>query len=470
MDVWTRRAVTFTPAEREALRDAIVAATLYLVALYEQGNFTGQFAHQETGRGAAAAGDPYVNTGHALYGLSSFAALGATVDRPLARCALDLTRTGWTWLKRQPTVDAPLASIVLARMAAAAEREGMPDAPRLWSDAEAAAYEVLKAFSLGNPIALSQREGLRSIPWFEGVYEVFSRIPRHSWPTGQLGDIAKQLRELMNKAANALQILPEATRRTTRSSQHNRNQLEEFPSANAPIPDPPVGDWYVCEHYATAAIDCACIGQLTDSGDLQRLATGNLNWILGINPGIPSSKTVAPDTGVPWRAASLIYNGPGAFARTIEGFRTITTSSKGWRGQWEGSPSSRHSETWWIDPLGNGFHSIVNGHVLTDRQWHYWNVGIAGWVSGETFMLIDGTFLKAAIALEDWGQALALYPDSTRTTPVQSPSSTPPISTATAPTGHSTILIAPPPRPPAARCTRSLSRRASRARNQPDIT
>lgn len=410
MDVWIRRAAAFAPAERESLRDAIVAATLYLFGLYEQGNLTGQFAHQETGRGALLAGDLYANTGHALYGLSSFAALGATVDRSLARSALEFTRAGWAWLNRQFTVDPPLRSIVLARMAAAAEREGMPDAEQLWDAAETATHDVLNAFSPPGAIAQSQREGLRSIPWFEGVFEFLTsgRIAHENWPNDQLSDIANQLRDIMNKANNVLQILPEATDNDNHPDipNHNWNLLEQFPSANAPIPDPPVGDWYVCEHYATAAIDSVCIGELTDADDLQKLATGNLSWILGINPGIPSSKTVAPDLGVPWRAASFIYNGTGAFARTIEGFRTITTSSKGWRGPWEGAPPSRHGETWWIDPLGNGFHSIVNGHVLSDRQWHYWNVGIAGWVSGETFMLIDGTFLKATVALEDWGQAL----------------------------------------------------------------
>jgi hypothetical protein len=164
-------------------------------------------------------------------------------------------------------------------------------------------------------IAQSQREGLQSIPWFEGVYEVLSRTPRHNWPTRQLGDptpqlvdIANQLRAAMNNSANALQILPEATDKDNNADipKHNWNQLDELPDANAPIPDPPVGNWYVCEHYATAAIDCACIGRLTDSGDLEQLATGNLNWILGINPGIPSSKTVAEDSGLITRHCQLV--------------------------------------------------------------------------------------------------------------------------------------------------------------------
>ena len=40
--------------------------------------------------------------------------------------------------------------------------------------------------------------------------------------------------------------------------------------------------------------------------------------------------------------------------------------------------------------------------VLPEGQWHYWSIGNAGWVCGETFLLIDGSFLRAAVALEDW--------------------------------------------------------------------
>ena len=90
----------------------------------------------------------------------------------------------------------------------------------------------------------------------------------------------------------------------------------------------------------TAAADCVYIGRLLGEQQfevravgqaLERLATGNLYWTLGLNPGIPTTKTVssAPVSG-PWSAASFVYNGPGVFARTIEGFRTWGTSAKGW--------------------------------------------------------------------------------------------------------------------------------------------
>src|SRR5262249_39053300 len=156
------------------------------------------------------------------------------------------------------------------------------------------------------------------------------------------------------------------------------------------------------EHFARVAADCVYIGRLSGRKELEKLATGNLYWILGLNPGIPATKIVQPKASDgPWKAASFIHNGPGAFARSIEGNRTRENSGKGWLADWE-SRSSRHRESWPIDPLNNGFQSIVNGHVLREHQWHYWSIGTAGWVSAETFMLIDASFVKASLALEDW--------------------------------------------------------------------
>jgi hypothetical protein len=183
----------------------------------------------------------------------------------------------------------------------------------------------------------------------------------------------------------------------------NWNHLADLPLAVYPIPTPSVGDWYLSEHFATAAADCVYIGRLAGQKAIERLATGNLYWILGLNPGIPTTKVAPPSpTSGPWSAASFVYNGPGAFARSIEGNRTRTNDSKKWLANWELSASSRHREIWAIDPLNNGFQSTVNGHVLRESQWHYWSVGTAGWVGAETFMLIDASFLKAALALEDW--------------------------------------------------------------------
>jgi hypothetical protein len=591
LDVWATRAHNATSQQQDLLRHAILTAVLYLNELYEQGNRSGAFAHQEPGRTALGVCDKVLTTQFAMYGLSAFAEKGDAVDKKLTLDAFHLATKAWDWLDEdvgslgtswvvgnvehvaatssqgdllvfffspgpgndwqvvnvsqklgQQIEGAPrtswvvgnvehvaasspaeglsgvgpihrkierngdllvfffspdkdwnvvnvsqklgqkigyapstswvvgdvehvaaswseggdllvfffspdkdwqvvnvsvtvgqyqgrrdifLDSIVAIRMARAAQREGM--AAEGWlKRAKTNVDKVLTIFGQPDGIATSFRPTLRSIPWFEGVYEAFFRGPFVLTPDQgiQLKNIADQLMALMRDPANGFCVMPQAN--DTRTPQDptlpvwNWNNLADLPLAAYPIPtpskpsDPPppryaVGDWYLSEHFATAAADCVYIGRLAGEKSIERLATGNLYWILGLNPGIPTTKVVPPaPTSGPWSAASFVHNGPGAFARSWEGNRTRTNDVKEWLANWELSASSRHREIWAIDPLNNGFQSIVNGHVLRESQWHYWSVGTAGWVSAETFMLIDASFLKAALALEDWHSGIRL--------------------------------------------------------------
>lgn len=424
MDVWSYRAAAFRDQEREALRDVIVTAVLYLFTLHAQARnkpgAIGQFVHQATGRATMGKGDIKVFTMHALYGLSSFAALGLDVDRTLARQAYALCEDGLEFLDNPD--DVVLRSIVLARLASAASVRNLAEAAALWDDAAAAANEVLSRFSKPKVLENLQRECLRSIPWFEGAREVFRHRPGllNADCRQQLEGIASQLKELIAAGANGLQLVPQATDvdDTPGLASDNWRFIDRLPRANRPVPVPVIGHWYVCEHFVTAAIDCACIGAMLGSRELEPLATGSLSWVLGINPGVPTTKTATTEGDgfvrdrSPWRAASLIFQGPGVFARTIEGNRQPDTLVKKWVAPWEESATSRHREMWIWDPLDIGFQSIVNGYLIVDDQWHYWSVGGDGWVSAETFMLIDGSFLKAAIAVEDWVSPTAKIPRS----------------------------------------------------------
>jgi hypothetical protein len=414
MAVWQVRASDVAAADQDLLRESILTAVLYLYELYEQGNRSGAFAHQEPGRGALSKQiDPILTTRFALYGLSSFAEAGLVIDGSQARRAFDLAAEGWNWLDRHGGRDAVFDSVIAIRMAVAAERQGRP-ADDWFRRAHDYTKSVLAVFSQPDAMANMQRPTLRSIPWFEGVYETFTkgRLRLEKIELVRVAVIADQLEALLNDPANAFHIVPQSDEERNPQDPdwpaRNWNDMADLPLAFYPIPSPalghqPVGDWYVCTHFLTAAADCVYIGRLASRDALEPLATGNLSWALGLNPGIPTTKVIgAPQGSGPWSAASFVYNGPGAFARTIEGWRTRVNSAKTWLSWWEESSGSRHRETWPIDFLNNGFQSVVNGHVLREGQWHYWSNGINGWVSGETFMLDDGLFLRAALALEDW--------------------------------------------------------------------
>jgi len=418
LDVWVTRAHAATPSQQEDLRQAILTAVLYLNELREQGNRSGAFAHQEPGRAALNTKcNQILTTQFAMYGLSAFAEKGDAVDKKLARDTFDRASEAWHWLDENAGRDIVLDSIVAIRMARAAQREGM--AADVWFDrAKRNAADVLNTFGQSGAMASTMRPTLRSIPWFEGVYETFVRgsFAFTKERRAQLDSIARQLVALVNNPANGFGLIPQADdiRNPSESEPtpvRNWTELADLPLAVEPIPKLsagppptyPVGDWYISNHFATAAADCVYIGRLAGERTLERLATGNLYWMLGLNPGIPTTKVAPPaPTDGPWSAASFVYNGPGAFARSIEGNRTRVNAAKGWLADWEESASSRHREIWAIDPANNGFQSIVNGHVLREHQWHYWSVGSAGWVCAETFMLTDAGFIKAALALEDW--------------------------------------------------------------------
>ena len=97
MDVWVRRRAAVGEA---ALRRAILTTDAYLADLFRYAGSSGEFVHEEPGRGAAGTSHIAV-TLLALYGESAFAAKGAAVDLPRARDACRRTVTGIRWLERE---------------------------------------------------------------------------------------------------------------------------------------------------------------------------------------------------------------------------------------------------------------------------------------------------------------------------------------------------------------------------------
>ena len=395
MDAWVTRAHAATPLDRERLRRAIQTAVLYFAELHDEGDANGTYAHQEPGRAALAAkANPRLTTMYALSGLLSFVEKGATVDRALMRTALKRLEAAWDAFHRNDHHDPDpfLDSIVAIRVARARQREGQP--ADIWFDhAHKAATAVLEIFGRPGAMANSRlRFTLRTIPWFEGVYEVFARGPFELTATqrGQLAVIVSDLVALANNRANGFCIMPQAddTRQSPDPTLPARNwhNVADLPLAFKPMPvpenAPPVGDLYATLHFATAAADCVYIGRLAGERALERLATGNLYWGLGLNPGVPTTKLApaAVPIAPPWSAASFVYNGPGVFTRTNEGNRIQESATKASLAPWEGPSGSRHREAWSIDPLNNGYATMTNGYVLREGQWHYWSVGLDGWV------------------------------------------------------------------------------------------
>jgi hypothetical protein len=409
VDVWSTRAHAAQPVQRERLRAAIVRAVVYFGELYEEADRSGDFAHQEPGRAALAISNRLLTALFAMYGLSSFADRGSVVEPQLARDAYDRVEAVFA---RHGGRDHFVDSIVAVRMARAAARLGRP--VEQWLErARHAAAGILNLFDRQpDAIGVGPRLTHRSIPWFEGLFEMVARghVTLTAAQHGQLTRIARQLTAVMNDPANGFCVMPQGqdNRNPPSATLPIRNWLNmaDVPLSVYPLPEPPagaVGDLYVTTGCAAAAADCVYLGRLANLPELQRLAVGNLHWISGLNPGVPSTKiaTLAPPQA-PWSVASFVYRGPDPFVRTMEGHRTQESATKSTRALWERSSGDRRRETWGFDPQNNGYLTITNGHVIREGQWHNWTVGVGGWVCGETFMLTDAVFLKAALALEDW--------------------------------------------------------------------
>ena len=420
MDVWARRGEEFGPYERVMFHRAVVATAGYLDELQRTAGYTGEYAHEEPSRGARDGATWYYQVWSGLYGDAALAAKGATLDDPsLARKACIRASRAVTWLmaeesraaNKQATRFASagsgpiqawpdnLKALVYAQLAQCASREGdavLPPLPipLMKSEAIRIAHAWLELLSK-NPEAQS-RESHRSIPWLAGVDEVL-----------RFGDDPELVAKLKTLASNlpkgekeGFPILPAGT------SAHwdNRGVVPDVREPLIPIQGTkPQLTWYIIPHFAMSAIDTSIlVHYLTEDSDARSRAAGSLGWILGLNPGIPSTKALNAETGGrPWTAAAFVSNLNVPSARGMEAFMTPGTNIKDWLYSWEEGPRSVHREAWFVQPKKNGFMTLLNGHMLWDGEWDYWNQGTNGWMSGETFLLHDGAFLKAAIAFED---------------------------------------------------------------------
>jgi len=420
MDVWTRRREMLGPNDVISLHRAVTAAARYLDELQRTAGYTGEYAHEEPSRGARTGASWYYQVWYGLYGDAALAAKGADLDPVLARDACVRVARTVTWLDAEPGRVATrttrfklaegvpawsddLKALVYAQLAQCASREGavvllpMP-VERFSEEATNAAHRWMEY--LANNVASVDRQSNRGIPWLSGVDEVL-RFGDDPYLTDRLHMLEWKLRHI---DPEGFAILPQGTT----EQWNDRTVVPANGGPLVPLPNTnPALTWYGIAHFATSAIDEAILIHYADredrtKEDSKRRAAGSLGWILGLNPGIPATKALNPSPGGrPWTAAAFVRNMKIPSARGMDAYLTKDTIRKYWLYDWEEDVRSVHRETWYIQPKNNNFVTLVNGHLLWDGEWDYWNQGANGWMSGETFLLHDGAFLRGAIAFED---------------------------------------------------------------------
>jgi hypothetical protein len=236
------------------------------------------------------------------------------------------------------------------------------------------------------------------IPWLEGVHALSQDRPDLTAHWAQ--PLAALANDMVNYLTtnNGFHVIPQSSGGDQQQNCANWDSMDVVPRVGSTVADG--RSFYNCSFFSTEALDMVLLSEMSGNTQLERLAAGHLYWVLGLNPVVPSTKTLnnAP-TNSPWRPAAFVQGLTASPARGYENLSDGWSNEKTWL--WPGEDWSTHRQIWRFNPLANGFMSINNGLLIWEGQWDYYNTGADGWISGETFMLNDGIYARAMITYED---------------------------------------------------------------------
>ncbi|HOR28450.1 MAG TPA: cellulase N-terminal Ig-like domain-containing protein [Candidatus Sumerlaeota bacterium] len=348
---YQRFADDLTLTDRDRLREAANRAADYLMLLHNAQ--TGEIICQHPNRvQGAESGDGPHNTFEGIWGLLNYAVVFKDLEPARALDAFNRSRKSYQWLGNQGIYYPDQASAFMALI-----HQYQPTYP-----VQETLFRTLNDFLREfNPRQWGRSCG-RCIPYFEGLWYCLRTFPDHPdrsrWESLARDFNQQWYQEMMQR--NAFHILPQGGAREW-------DNTEDVP----PEIYPPY-NFYASTQFGTMATDAILLARITGDDSLERMATGCLNWITGLHPGVPRNSTLPAATGRRLTAAALIMNLPGA----------------------------RHIRTWtywgWEQPEIE-YLSIVNGLCIDDGDWYY---STREWRSGETFIKHDGAYLYA-MALYD---------------------------------------------------------------------
>ena len=147
---------------------------------------------------------------------------------------------------------------------------------------------------------------------------------------------------------------------------------------------------------AALAIDTIYLAEITGDSSLEKIASGALGWITGLNPGLPREMVINPHPG----NQSIV---PAAFIMNLDAPHAKPWSKWGWRAATLWARGERKD---WILAGGEVLEaaptkpmmSIINGFKIINGRWDY----IDDWSCAETWIASDGTYLYAICVYEDY--------------------------------------------------------------------
>ena len=357
LEAYDRRRPVLSDDQRKRTRAAIDRTVDYLLLLSNPGS--GKFASQSPGRPYAS--DAPEATAAGLRALAHYAALFQQEDAQKAQRAFRRAKLAEVWLQdNAPQLYTPVLRASVAY-----------DLYRYNSDNATLqrAVDAVRTMATNYDLRTMDRHSDSTLPDFEAMYRMWHDLPVHKdrqfWQDSAT-KVAAQYKEMLKN--DPFHVVPpgvtDEASGVTAAAQWDQIASITPPGDGASAV---IGNgWFI-----SRAIDAVYLAGITGDRELEQSATASLQWVTGLNPGIPVERLGFSGGGSNVEAASFLSGTSGRSARAW--------SAWSWR-------------------RPKPFATIANGFL---RAFTYTDTDIAG----ETSLRHDGVFLYAAAAYEDYVNA-----------------------------------------------------------------
>ena len=334
--------------QKQRLASAVNRAVDYLLLLHNAK--TGEIRHEHPSRPHQNLNRGRHNTVQGLYGLAVYCHLFKEIDPAKTRTVFDRALQSLAYLEGRNEIDQASRATILCHLHGYAGDEAY----------RAKAVEALEAYMASFQWPVSYYSS--RLPSFEGLHLAWRMFRTHArrdqWIQWAKELDRAHLQPMLKENGFHVFFMP--------------SRLKKWQSGLPPRKLPKSKKtWAGVCGFADLASDAIMLAQVTGDHSLEKLASGALGWITGINPGVAGRFAVNPGSDAPLACAALIA---GLDARHVAP----------WHRQWK----SRNNR--WM--------SLINGPAVQDGRWVYEN----DWFTAETFIQHDGAYLNAICLYEDY--------------------------------------------------------------------
>ena len=302
LESFDRRRTSLTDDQRMRARAAIDRAVDYLLLLSDPqtGEIDGQSSTRPDKDFSAQ------TTAEGLRGLAHFASLARTDEPDKADRAYRRAKLAETWL----LTNAPEAYPPSLQAAVDYDLYRAIGDQATLDKAKAAVRAAVTTYDLRT----MDRGSYDALPHFEAMHAMWLDLrddPDRPFWEETAKRVALQYEDMIVR--NVFQVVPPGVTSVDDGTDAAR-QWDQV--ATLPLPgegvDAVIGnDWFMAR-----AIDAVYLSQMSGDKMLEKVATANLEWISGLNPGVPSNRVIGAGTASPFAAASFLTGMPVRTART----------------------------------------------------------------------------------------------------------------------------------------------------------